>query len=208
MNVKKSFVVLIAIFGVLLLLPFTVQTVVDFCGTSDEEADSSVSGGPRLLSFDIFKDTFYGPFKREASMVDNARKLKAAWHDARENVAAGSNEGELSQNLEPVVNALSDLESATFAVNTYAQLDTADDDYKLLRRADTLLYVLEDEPEHFPELDSCLRVITERFSDFSVLRALDGIRRYGVWKGSYLRAFEKTVENEMPWFWPFVPSTS
>lgn len=196
MNVKKSFVVLIAIFGVLLLLPFTVQTVVDFCGTSDEEADSSVSGGPRLLSFDIFKDTFYGPFKREASMVDNARKLKAAWHDARENVAAGSNEGELSQNLEPVVNALSDLESATFAVNTYAQLDTADDDYKLLRRADTLLYVLEDEPEHFPELDSCLRVITERFSDFSVLRALDGIRRYGVWKGSYLRAFEKTVENE------------
>lgn len=126
-------------------------------------------------------------------MVEGTLKLKAAWHTVRENVAAGQS---LSENLESVVSALSDLESAAFAVNTYAQLDSADEDYKLLRRADTLLFVLEDEPEKFPELDSCLRVVTDRFGNYSFGRVISGIRRYGAWNGTYLRAFEKSVENE------------
>lgn len=176
---KKSYVIFIVIFGVLLLLPFTVQTVVDF-----GEALGEKSSTMRLRSFDIFKDTFYGPFKRESAMVDGARKLKDAWSAFSDN------------NLEPVVSALSDLESATLAVNTYAQLDTADDDYKMLRHADTLLSVLEDQPERFKEVDSCMKALTERFGDYSVLRALSGIRRYGAWKGAYLRAFEHAVEDE------------
>jgi len=188
--VKKSYVIFIAIFGALLLLPFTVQTVVD------------LRGDKRFLSLDIFKDTFYGPFKRESAMVEGAQKLRDAWRTARENVASGAvSEDEsagmtMAQNLEPVASALSDLESATFAVNTYAQLDTADDNYKLLRHADTLLSVLEDQPERFQELDSCLHKVTDRFGEYSLLRVLSGIKFYGVWKGTYLRAFEHAVEEE------------
>lgn len=190
---KKVYVMFVVLFSILLLTPFTVQTVVDFC---------SDSGEPRLLSFDIFKDSFYAPFKRESSMTEYAQKLKEAWRQARENVAAGAiskdeSEGlSFAQNLEPVVGALSDLEAVVLAVNTYAQLDSSDDDVRLLRHADTLLNVLEDEPERFQELDSCLKLVTERLGNYSVLRALSSVKNYGAWKGSYLRAFEKTVEDE------------
>lgn len=189
--VKKSYVVFVVVFSILLLVPFSVQTVVD------------LRGDKRFLSLDIFKDTFYAPFKRESAMVDATQKLKDAWRVARENVAAGKvvsdedgNGLTMAQNLEPVVGALSDLESATFAVNTYAQLDSSDEDYKLLRQADTLLYVLEDQPERFPELDACLKAVSERFGSYSVMRVLSGVKNYGAWKGSYLRAFEHAVEDE------------
>lgn len=187
---KKTYVIFVAIFGLLLLLPFSVQTVVD------------LRGEKRFLSLDIFRDTFYGPFKRETAMVDGAGKLKDAWRTARENVASGAvSEDEsagmtMAQNLEPVASALSDLESVAFAVNTYAQLDSSEDDYRLLHHADTLLSVLEDEPERFPELDSCLKLVVDRLGSYSVLRALGGVKRYGAWKGAYLRSFEHAVEEE------------
>ena len=181
-GVKKSYVFFVVIFGVLLLLPFTVQTVVD------------LRGDRRFLSLDIFKDSFYGPFKRESALVENAARLKDAWFAARENIAAG--EGQVSGNLEPVVGALSDLEAVAFAVNTYAQLDSSDENVGLMRRADTLLGVVEDEPERFRELDSCLNLLTARFGEYSLVRALSGVKRYGAWKGSYLRSFEHAVEDE------------
>ena len=178
---KKIYIAFIVVFAVLLLLPFTVQTVAD------------LRGEKRFVSLDIFKDVVYTPFARESKMAESAAKLNDAWFAARESMAGGA---EVGESLEGVVSALSDLEAAALSVNSYAELDTAEADYKLLKLADTLLAALEDEPESFKTVDSTLKAVVAEFGHFSVWRALCGIKRYGVWTSRYLRAFESKVEDE------------
>ena len=178
---KKLYIAFIVVFAVLLLLPFTVQTVAD------------LRGEKRFVSLDIFKDVVYTPFKRESKMAESAAKLNDAWFAARESIAGGA---EVSESLEGVVSALSDLEAVVLSVNGYAELDTAESDYKLLKLADTLVAALEDEPETFKTVDSTLKAVVAEFGHFSVWRALCGIKHYGVWTSRYLRAFENKVEDE------------
>ena len=178
---KKLYIAFIVVFAVLLLLPFTVQTVAD------------LRGEKRFVSLDIFKDVVYTPFKRESEMAESAAKLNDAWFAARESIAGGA---EVSESLEGVVSVLSDLEAAALTVNSYAELDTAEADYKLLKLADTLVASLEDEPETFKTVDSTLKAVVAEFGHFSVWRALCGIKHYGVWTSRYLRAFENKVEDE------------
>ena len=165
----------------MLLLPFTVQTVAD------------LRGEKRFVSLDIFKDIVYTPFVRESRMVESSAKLNDAWFAARESIAGG---GEVGESLEGVVSALSDLEAVALSVNGYAELDTAESDYKLLKLADTLVAALEDEPETFKTVDSTLKAVVAEFGHFSVWRAISGIKHYGVWTSRYLRAFENKVEDE------------
>ena len=165
----------------MLLLPFTVQTVAD------------LRGEKRFVSLDIFKDIVYTPFVRESRMVESSAKLNDAWFAARESIAGG---GEVGESLEGVVSALSDLEAVVLSVNGYAELDTAESDYKLLKLADTLVAALEDEPETFKTVDSTLKAVVAEFGHFSVWRAISGIKHYGVWTSRYLRAFENKVEDE------------
>ena len=178
---KKLYIAFVVVFAVLLLLPFTVQTVAD------------LRGEKRFVSLDIFKDVVCTPFKRESRMAESAAKLNAAWFAARESIAGGA---EVGESLEGVVSALSDLEAVALSVNSYAELDTAEADYKLLKLADTLVAALEDEPETFKTVDSTLKAVVAEFGYFSVWRALCGIKHYGVWTSRYLRAFEKKVEDE------------
>ncbi len=165
----------------MLLLPFSAQTIAD------------LRGEKRFVSLDIFKDIVYTPFKRESKMAESAAKLNEAWFAARESMAGG---GEVGEALEPVVGALSDLEAVVLSVNSYAELDSAESDYKLLKLADTLVAALEDEPESFKTVDSTLKAVVAEFGHFSLWRALCGIKHYGVWTSRYLRAFEKKVEDE------------
>ena len=179
--VSKKYVVLVVLFGILLLLPFTVQTVAD------------LNGEKRFISLDIFKDVVYTPFARESNVAACAHKLDSAWRAARESIAGGA---ETVDALEPVVGALSDLEAVVLTVNAYAELDTAEADYKLLKQADTLLATLEDEPENFKTVDSTLKALIAEFGYFSLVRAFLAVKHYGVWTSRYLRAFEKKVEDE------------
>ena len=178
---KKLYIAFVVVFAVLLLLPFSVQTIAD------------LRGEKRFVSLDIFKDVVYTPFVRESKMNVSAAKLNEAWFAARESIAGGA---EVGESLESVVGALSDLEAATLSVNSYAELDSGEADYKLLKLADTLLAALEDEPETFKSVDSTLKAVVAEFGQFSLWRALCGIKRYGVWTSRYLRAFEKKVEDE------------
>ena len=179
--VSKKYVVLVVLFGILLLLPFTVQTVAD------------LNGEKRFISLDIFKDVVYTPFVRESNIAASAHKLDSAWRSARESIAGGA---ETVDALEPVIGALSDLEAVVLTVNAYAQLDTGEAGYKLLKQADTLLPTLEDEPENFKAVDSALKAVIAEFDHFSLVRAFLAVKRYGVWTSRYLRAFEKKVEDE------------
>ena len=178
---KKLYIFFVVVFAIMLLLPFSVQTVAD------------LRGEKRFVSLDIFKDIVYTPFVRESRMVESSAKLNDAWFAARESIAGG---GEVGESLEGVVSALSDLEAVALSVNGYAELDTAESDYKLLKLADTLVAALEDEPETFKTLDSTLKAVVAEFGHFSVWRALCGIKHYGVWTSRYLRAFENKVEDE------------
>ncbi|MBQ3721454.1 MAG: hypothetical protein II850_10830 [Fibrobacter sp.] len=177
---NKKYVAIVALFGILLLLPFTVQAVAD------------LRGDKRFVSFDIFKDIVYTPFVRESNMTAGAMRLDSAWRAARESIAGS----EWGRALEQVIGALSDLEAVALTVNAYAQLDTAEAGYKLLKQADTLLATLEDEPENFKAVDSTLKAVVGEFGHFSVVRAISGVKHYGVWTSRYLRAFEKKVEDE------------
>lgn len=178
---KKLYIFFVVVFAIMLLLPFTVQTVAD------------LRGEKRFVSLDIFKDIVYTPFVRESRMVESSAKLNDAWFAARESIAGG---GEVGESLEGVVSALSDLEAVALSVNGYAELDTAESDYKLLKLADTLVAALEDEPETFKTVDSTLKAVVAEFGHFSVWRAISGIKHYGVWTSRYLRAFENKVEDE------------
>ena len=178
---NKKYVALVVLFGLLLLLPFTVQTVAD------------LRGEKRFVSLDIFKDVVYTPFVRESNMTAGAAKLDSVWRSAREAIAGGA---ETADALEPVIGALSDLEAVALTVNAYAQLDTAEAGYKLLKQADTLLAILEDEPENFKSVDSTLKAVVGEFGQFSLWRAFLDVKHYGVWTSRYLRAFEKKVEDE------------
>ena len=178
---KKLYIFFVVVFAIMLLLPFSVQTVAD------------LRGEKRFVSLDIFKDIVYTPFVRESRMVESSAKLNDAWFAARESIAGG---GEVGESLEGVVSALSDLEAVALSVNGYAELDTAESDYKLLKLADTLVAALEDEPETFKAVDSTLKAVVAEFGHFSVWRALCGIKHYGVWTSRYLRAFENKVEDE------------
>ena len=178
---NKKYVALVVLFGLLLLLPFTVQTVAD------------LRGEKRFVSLDIFKDVVYTPFVRESNMTAGAAKLDSVWRSAREAIAGGA---ETADALEPVIGALSDLEAVALTVNAYAQLDTAEAGYKLLKQADTLLATLEDEPENFKAADSTLKAVVGEFGQFSLWRAFLAVKHYGVWTSRYLRAFEKKVEDE------------
>ena len=178
---KKIYVAIVALFALLLLLPFTVQTVAD------------LRGEKRFLSLDIFKDVVYTPFVRESALSAGAMKLDSLWREARESIAGGTEAGEA---LEPAIGALSDLEAVALTVNAYASLDTAEADYKLLKQADTLLATLEDEPENFKAADSTLKAVIAEFGHFSLVRAFFAVKHYGVWTSRYLRAFEKKVEDE------------
>ena len=178
---KKLYIFFVVVFAIMLLLPFSVQTVAD------------LRGEKRFVSLDIFKDIVYTPFVRESRMVESSAKLNDAWFAARESIAGG---GEVGESLEGVVSALSDLEAVALSVNGYAELDTAESDYKLLKLADTLVATLEDEPETFKTVDSTLKAVVAEFGHFSVWRALCGIKHYGVWTSRYLRAFENKVEDE------------
>ena len=180
-DVKKLYIAFVVVFAVMLLLPFSAQTIAD------------LRGEKRFVSLDIFKDVVYTPFKRESKMAESAAKLNEAWFAARESMAGG---GEVGEALEPVVGALSDLEAVVLSVNSYAELDSAESDYKLLKLADTLVAALEDEPESFKTVDSTLKAVVTEFGHFSLWRALCGIKHYGVWTSRYLRAFEKKVEDE------------
>ena len=178
---NKKYVALVVLFGLLLLLPFTVQTVAD------------LRGEKRFVSLDIFKDVVYTPFVRESNMAASAMHLDSTWRDAREAIAGGA---ETADALEPVIGALSDLEAVALTVNAYAQLDTAEPSYKLLKQADTLLATLEDEPDNFKAVDSSLKAVVGEFGQYSLSRAFLAVKRYGVWTSRYLRAFEKKVEDE------------
>ena len=181
MGVNKKYIAIVVLFGLLLLLPFTVQAIAD------------LRGDKRFVSLDIFKDVVYTPFVRESNMAAGAAKLDSAWRSAREAIAAGSETGEA---LEPVIGALSDLEAVVLTVNAYASLDTAEAGYRLLKQADTLLATLEDEPENFKAADSTLKAVVGEFGKFSLVRAFLAVKHYGVWTSRYLRAFEKKVEDE------------
>lgn len=178
---NRKYIVLVVLFGLLLLLPFTVQTVAD------------LRGEKRFVSLDIFKDVLYTPFVRESNMAAGAAKLDSVWRSAREAIAGGA---ETADALEPVIGALSDLEAVALTINAYAQLDTAEAGYKLLKQADTLLAILEDEPENFKSVDSTLKAVVGEFGQFSLWRAFLAVKHYGVWTSRYLRAFEKKVEDE------------
>ena len=178
---NKKYVALVVLFGLLLLLPFSVQAVAD------------LRGDRRFVSLDIFKDIVYTPFVRESNLAAGAARLDSAWRSAREAIAGGA---ETADALEPVIGALSDLEAVALTVNAYAQLDTAEPSYKLLKQADTLLATLEDEPENFKAVDSSLKAVVGEFGQFSLSRAFLAVKRYGVWTSRYLRAFEKKVEDE------------
>ena len=179
--VNKKYIAIVVLFGILLLLPFTVQAVAD------------LRGDKRFISFDIFKDVVYTPFVRESNMSAGAMRLDSAWRNAREAIAGGA---ETADALEPVIGALSDLEAVALTVNAHAQLDTAEAGYKLLKQADTLLASLEDEPENFKAVDSTLKAVVGEFGQFSLVRAFLAVKHYGVWTSRYLRAFEKKVEDE------------
>ena len=144
---QKKYIILVVFFGILLLTPFGVQAIDD------------LRGEKRFISLDIFKDIVYTPFVRESNIAAGALKLDSAWRVARESIAGGA---ETSDALEPVVGALSDLEASVLTVNAYAALDTGEADYKLLKRADTLLSTLEDEPENFKAADSTLKIKPSR----------------------------------------------
>ncbi len=178
---NKKYIAIVVLFALLLLLPFTVQAVAD------------LRGEKRFVSFDIFKDVVYTPFVRESNLSAGAMRLDSLWRGAREAIAAGSEAGEA---LEPVIGALSDLEAVALTVNAYAQLDTAEAGYKLLKQADTLLATLEDEPENFKAADSTLKAVVGEFGQFSLWRAFLAVKHYGVWTSRYLRAFENKVEDE------------
>ena len=178
---NKKYITIVVIFALLLLLPFTVQAVAD------------LRGDKRFVSLDIFKDVVYTPFVRESNLSAGAMRLDSAWRSARESIAAGTEAGEA---MEPVIGALSDLEAVALTVNAYAQLDTAEAGYKLLKQADTLLASLEDEPENFKAADSTLKAVVGEFGHFSLVRAFLAVKHYGVWTSRYLRAFEKKVEDE------------
>lgn len=178
---KNRYIPIIVVFALLLLLPFTVQTVVD------------LQGEKRFRSLDIFKDVVYTPFKRQSTLAAAADTLSVRWKDAREAIAGGA---ETSDALEPVISSLSDLESAALTVNAYAELDSGERGYKLLKKADTLLSALEDEPETFPAVDSALKAVIAEFSGISLVKAFHDIKHYGIWTSRYIRAFEKKVEDE------------
>jgi hypothetical protein len=179
--VNKKYIIPVVIFSILLLLPFGVQAVVD------------LRGEKRFQPFDIFKDVVYTPFVREKKVAALADSLDAKWRAARESIAAG---GETSDALEPVVSALSDLETAVLTVNSYAELDSSEARYKNLKLADTLLAKLEDEPESFKLADSCVKSLVAELNHVSLWRAFLDVKHYGVWTSRYLRAFENKIDDE------------
>ena len=178
---NKKYIIPVVIFSILLLLPFGVQAVVD------------LRGEKRFQPFDIFKDVVYTPIVREKKVAVAADSLDVKWRAARESIAAGA---ETADALEPVISSLSDLEAAVLSVNTYAELDTAEARYKSLKLADTLLSKLEDEPESFPQADSCIKLLVADLGHVSLWRAFLDVKHYGVWTSRYLRAFENKIDDE------------
>lgn len=178
---NKKYLISVIVFSVLLLVPFGVQAVAD------------LRGEKRFQPFDIFKDVVYTPIVREKKVAAAADSLDAKWRAAREAIAAGA---EVAEALEPVTSSLSDLEAAVLSVNTYAELDTAEARYKSLKLADTLLSKLEDEPESFPQADSCIKSLVADLGHVSLWRAFLDVKHYGVWTSRYLRAFENKIDDE------------
>ena len=178
---NKKYIIPVVIFSILLLLPFGVQAVVD------------LRGEKRFQPFDIFKDVVYTPIVREKKVAQAADSLDVKWRAAREAIAAGA---EVADALEPVASSLSDLEAAVLSVNTYAELDTSEARYKSLKLADTLLSKLEDEPESFPQADSCIKSLVADLGHVSLWRAFLDVKHYGVWTSRYLRAFENKIDDE------------
>ena len=178
---QKKFIIPIVIFSILLLLPFGVQAVAD------------LRGEKRFQPFDIFKDVVYTPIVREKKVATLADSLDAKWRAARESIAAGA---DVADALEPVISSLSDLEAAVLSVNTYAELDTSEARYKSLKLADTLISKLEDEPESFPQADSCIKSLVADLGHVSLWRAFLDVKHYGVWTSRYLRAFENKIDDE------------
>ena len=178
---NKKYIIPVVIFSILLLLPFGVQAVAD------------LRGEKRFQPFDIFKDVVYTPIVREKKVAAAADSLDVKWRAAREAIAAGA---EVADALEPVTSSLSDLEAAVLSVNTYAELDTSEARYKSLKLADTLLSKLEDEPESFPQADSCIKALVADLGHVSLWRAFLDVKHYGVWTSRYLRAFENKIDDE------------
>ncbi len=178
---NKKYIIPVVIFSILLLLPFGVQAVAD------------LRGEKRFQPFDIFKDVVYTPIVREKKVAAAADSLDVKWRAAREAIAAGA---EVADALEPVVSLLSDLEAAVLSVNTYAELDTSEARYKSLKLADTLLSKLEEEPESFPQADSCIKSLVADLGHVSLWRAFLDVKHYGVWTSRYLRAFENKIDDE------------
>ncbi|MDY6332894.1 MAG: hypothetical protein SPL52_15450 [Fibrobacter sp.] len=178
---NKKYIIPVVIFSILLLLPFGVQAVAD------------LRGEKRFQPFDIFKDVVYTPIVREKKVAAAADSLDAKWRVAREAIAAGA---ETADALEPVTSSLSDLEAAVLTVNTYAELDTSEARFKSLKLADTLLSKLEDEPESFPQADSCIKSLVADLGHVSLWRAFLDVKHYGVWTSRYLRAFENKIDDE------------
>ncbi|PWJ37362.1 alginate O-acetyltransferase AlgX-related protein [Fibrobacter succinogenes] len=178
---NKKYLISVIVFSVLLLVPFGVQAVAD------------LRGEKRFQPFDIFKDVVYTPIVREKKVAAAADSLDVKWRAARESIAAGT---ETADALEPVTSSLSDLEAAVLSVNTYAELDTTEARYKSLKLADTLLSKLEDEPESFPQADSCIKALVADLGHVSLWRAFLDVKHYGVWTSRYLRAFENKIDDE------------
>ncbi|MBR2091390.1 MAG: hypothetical protein IJ905_13815 [Fibrobacter sp.] len=178
---NKKYIIPVVIFSILLLLPFGVQAVAD------------LRGEKRFQPFDIFKDVVYTPIVREKKVAAAADSLDVKWRAARESIAAGA---DVADALEPVISSLSDLEAAVLSVNTYAELDTSEARYKSLKLADTLISKLEDEPESFPQADSCIKSLVADLGHVSLWRAFLDVKHYGVWTSRYLRAFENKIDDE------------
>lgn len=178
---KKFYVSFVVLFCILLLLPFSVQAV------------SVLYTGSRFLCFDIFKDAFYSPIKRETLLCKYALSLDSAWSLAKKNIA---NEGNVDDYVSTVSGIISDLQNALFNVNAYVEFDENEPNAKLLKRADSLLETLSENSENLPSVDLAIKATVNEFKNISFMRGFLAFKNYGIWTSNYLRKFEHKVENE------------
>ena len=53
-----------------------------------------------------------------------------------------------------------------------------------------------DEPESFPQADSCIKALVADLGHVSLWRAFLDVKHYGVWTSRYLRTFENKIDDE------------
>jgi len=150
----------------------------------------SIKKGVPFQPLDMVTDIVKTPIVRESKLRQSSDSLYKAWRSVSSLKEYNAIE------LEPVTDAFNFLKASYLNINSYTLADSLSVSYCDLKKIESLLTDLEDDPSERDSLDFLIQKVQKTYSSFSVKRLAKYYWRNGFLTSRYWRPYETRLEEE------------